>query len=71
MVPDKNNIPYGFNKYLSPLRYDSTHVGLHRDSTVQVSIVDGKLCVNEQKIAVFSERDPKNIPWGASGKLVF
>ena len=49
-------------------RYDSTHVGLHRDSSVQVSIADGKLCVNEQQIAVFSERDPKNIPWGASGK---
>ena len=48
-------------------RYDSTHVGLHRDANVHVSTEDGKLCVNEHKISVFSERDPKNIPWGSVG----
>jgi glyceraldehyde-3-phosphate dehydrogenase/erythrose-4-phosphate dehydrogenase len=48
-------------------RYDSTHGTLQRDSTVHVSTDGGKLCVNEHKIAVFSERDPKNIPWGSAG----
>jgi hypothetical protein len=33
-----------------------------------VSIADGKLSVNGQHIAVYSERDPKNIPWGAAGE---
>ena len=49
-------------------RYDSTHVGLHRDENVTVSETeDGKLCINGNKITVFAERDPKLIPWGAAG----
>ena len=44
-------------------KYDSTH-GKYKGS---VAAVDGKLVVNGHAITVFSERDPKNIPWGASG----
>ena len=50
-------------------RYDSTHVGLHRDENVTVSETeDGKLCINGNKITVFAEKDPKLIPWGTAGK---
>ena len=49
-------------------RYDSTHVGLHRDENVTVSETeDGKLCINGNKITVFAEKDPKLIPWGTAG----
>ena len=48
-------------------RYDSTHGGLGRDSAVEVSIAEGQLSINGQHVAVYSERDPKNIPWGAAG----
>ena len=50
-------------------RYDSTHGCLGRDNSIQVSIVEGKLNINGQHVAVYSERDPKNIPWGAAGKF--
>ena len=50
-------------------RYDSTHVGLHRDENVTVSETeDGKLLLNGNKITVFAEKDPKLIPWGSAGK---
>ena len=50
-------------------RYDSTHVGLHRDKNVSVtSTDDGKLCINENQIMVFAEKDPKLIPWSLAGK---
>jgi len=58
-------IPLDYMSYM--FRYDSTHGGLGRDSTIEVSIAEGKLQVNGQHIAVFSERDPKNIPWGSAG----
>lgn len=44
-------------------RYDSTHGRFKGD----IKIEDGCLVVNGQKIQVFSERDPKNIPWGKAG----
>ncbi|GJQ72184.1 hypothetical protein Trydic_g3276 [Trypoxylus dichotomus] len=44
-------------------KYDSTH-GKFKGS---VDAKDGKLVVNGQEIAVFSERDPKSIPWGKAG----
>ena len=50
-------------------RHDSTHVGMHRDKNVSVSATeDGKLCINGNNIAVFSEKDPKLIPWSSAGK---
>merc|ERR1719391_215149 len=42
-------------------KYDSTH-GQYKG---EVSVVEGKLSVNGRAIHVFSERDPKNIPWGS------
>merc|ERR1712136_150489 len=49
-------------------KYDSTHVGLHRDENVTVSETeDGKLSINGNKITVFAEKDPKLIPWGSAG----
>merc|ERR1712062_115768 len=49
-------------------KYDSTHVGLHRDENVTVSETEyGKLSINGNKIAVFAEKDPKLIPWGSAG----
>jgi glyceraldehyde 3-phosphate dehydrogenase len=44
-------------------KYDS----VHGQSKCDVSSQDGKLVIGGQKIAVFGERDPANIPWGASG----
>jgi len=44
-------------------KYDSTH-GRYKG---EVKEENGELVVNGQHIKVFSERDPKNIPWGAAG----
>jgi glyceraldehyde 3-phosphate dehydrogenase len=44
-------------------KYDSTH-GRFKGT---VSAEGGNLIVNGQKISVFSERDPKSIPWGSVG----
>ncbi|KOB70858.1 Glyceraldehyde-3-phosphate dehydrogenase [Operophtera brumata] len=44
-------------------QYDSTH-GRFKGT---VEAKDGCLIVNGNKIAVFSERDPKAIPWGTAG----
>ena len=51
-------------------RYDSTHVGLHRDKNISVTgAEDGKFCINGAEIMVFSEKDPKLIPWSSAGTL--
>ena len=59
----------GFHFYFSySCRYDSTHVGLHRDENISVTgTEDGKLCINGAEIMVFSEKDPKLIPWSSAG----
>lgn len=44
-------------------KYDSTH-GRFKG---EVKEENGKLVVNGHHIQVFSERDPKNIPWGTAG----
>lgn len=44
-------------------KYDSTH-GRFKG---EVKAEDGHLVVNGNKIAVFSERDPKTIPWSKAG----
>lgn len=44
-------------------KYDSTHGPFKGE----VGEKDGKLVINGKSISVFSERDPANIPWGASG----
>lgn len=44
-------------------KYDSVH-GRFKGT---VEAKDGKLIINGKAITVFAERDPSNIPWGASG----
>lgn len=44
-------------------KYDSTH-GKFKGT---VEAQDGHLVINGHKIAVFAERDPASIPWGAKG----
>ena len=54
-------IPLDYMVYM--FKYDSTHTGF-LESGVQVSASeDGKLVVNGRQITVFSEKDPKDIPW--------
>ncbi|HEY1065047.1 MAG TPA: type I glyceraldehyde-3-phosphate dehydrogenase [Pirellulales bacterium] len=45
------------------LKYDSTHRRF--DGTVEVA--EGGLLVNGKHIKICSERDPNNLPWGATG----
>ena len=49
------------------IRHDSTHFGYHRGDVTVTKTKCGKLCVNGKAITVFSERDPKNIPWASAG----
>ena len=49
-------------------RYDSTHVGFHRCGvSIEKSCCGGHLVVDGQKISVFAEKDPANIPWAKVG----
>jgi len=48
-------------------KHDSTHYGYHRGDVTVCKTKCGKLSVNGKNIAVFSERDPKNIPWASAG----
>merc|ERR1719431_269838 len=48
-------------------RHDSTHTGYHRGEVEIEATKCGKLSVNGRHIAVFSEKDPKAIPWGRAG----
>jgi len=48
-------------------KHDSTHFGFHRSGVEVTKTSCGKLKVNGMCITVFSERDPKNIPWGSVG----
>lgn len=45
------------------LKHDSVHGSYKGD----VRVEEGNLVVDGKKIAVFTERDPASIPWGASG----
>jgi len=44
-------------------KYDSVH-GVFQG---EISAVEGGLVINGKKIALFSQRDPELIPWGAAG----
>jgi len=58
------NDPFiGLDYMVYMFKYDSTHGRFRGD----VSAEDGHLVVNGNRIAVYSERDPKNIPWGKAG----
>ena len=45
------------------LRYDSVHGIFNHD----IKVEENYLIVDGNKIQVFAEKDPKNIPWGALG----
>merc|ERR1719397_892071 len=48
-------------------KYDSTHTGFSRKGIEISKTSDGKLRVAGKTIEVFSEKDPKNIPWSTAG----
>merc|ERR1719234_2672501 len=49
-------------------KHDSTHFGYHRRGDVEITKTScGKLSVNGRAIHVFSEKDPKSIPWAKAG----
>merc|ERR1719422_2070268 len=49
-------------------KHDSTHFGYHRRGDVEITKTScGKLSVNGNAIHVFSEKDPKAIPWAKAG----
>jgi glyceraldehyde 3-phosphate dehydrogenase len=54
-------VPSGTNAHL--LRFDSTHGRLQES----VSHTDDSITVGAQTFKVFSERDPKSLPWGDLG----
>jgi glyceraldehyde 3-phosphate dehydrogenase len=68
-----NNPKYDFvavnDPFMTPdyvaymLKYDTVHGKFDGD----ISYDDSSITVNGKKIAFFSERDPKNIPWGKTG----
>ena len=49
------------------IKHDSTHFGYHRSDVEIKKTSCGKLSVNGCAIQVFSEKDPKAIPWGKAG----
>jgi glyceraldehyde 3-phosphate dehydrogenase len=53
------NSTYDANTNAHLFKYDSTY-GIFNGS---VSISDSDLVINDQKIKVFSEKDPSNLPW--------
>ena len=58
------NDPFMTPDYMAyMLRYDTMH-GQFRG---EIAYEDGALIVNGQRISVYAEREPKNIPWGKEG----
>jgi len=58
------NDPFiGLDYMVYLFKYDSTHGRFKGD----IKAEGGHLVVNGKKIAVFNEKDPASIPWGASG----
>ena len=54
-------IPLDYMVYM--FKYDSTHTGFHRSGVNIEATSDGKLSVGGRQISIFSEGNPKNIPW--------
>src|SRR5260370_20797595 len=54
-------VPIETNAHL--LKYDTTHGRLAEE----VKVTDGTISVGGQSFKVFSERDPKALPWGDLG----
>jgi len=58
-------IPLDYMVYM--FKYDSTHAGFHRSGVEIEATSDGKLSVCGRQISIFSEGNPKNIPWASVG----
>lgn len=58
-------IPLDYMVYM--FKYDSTHTGYHRSGVDIEATSDGKLSVCGRQISIFSEGNPKNIPWASVG----
>jgi len=54
------NEPMSPENLLYLLKYDSVHGRLGRD----VSIEEGRLCLDPLALSLFSEKDPTKLPWG-------
>ena len=54
-------IPLDYMVYM--FKYDSTHTGFSRSGIQIEATSDGKLLVDGRQITVFSEGNPKDIPW--------
>ena len=54
-------IPLDYMVYM--FKYDSTHTGFMRSGVEIEATSDGKLSVCGCEIAVFSQGNPKDIPW--------
>ena len=54
-------IPLDYMVYM--FKYDSTHTGFMRSGVDIEATSDGKLSICGRQISVFSEGNPKNIPW--------
>jgi len=58
------NDPFMDNEYLAYLlKYDSVHGRFNHD----VQVVDGGITIDGEKVHVFHEKDPAQIPWGKVG----
>ena len=58
------NDPFMTTDYMAyMLRYDT----MHGQFTGEISYDETSLTVNGQRIAVYAEKEPKNIPWGKEG----
>jgi len=58
-------IPLDYMVYM--FKYDSTHTGFSRSGVQIEATSDGKLSVCGRTISVFSEGNPKDIPWASVG----
>ena len=56
------NAPFVNAEYMAyMLKYDSVHGGF----TGEIKTEENTLIVSGQKIKIFAEKEPQNIPWGA------
>merc|ERR1712038_1846071 len=62
------NDPFIASDYMVYMfKYDSTHIGFQRSGIEVKATKNGKLSINGKDVTVFSERDPKDIPWASAG----
>jgi len=52
---------------INTLAYLLRHDSVYRDFPGQVSVADGALMLGAKRVAVFSQKEPAQIPWGSVG----